>query len=294
MSEERFVRFALARVEHAPARSMVRARVGGNAHVGEAAPASGVLDVVVGSCNGRSSLSCAEQQGLVVALTAIGGLAAGLLSGSVLGGLLGAVVGNFAGRKINGGAPTTGATCLALDARNALVKRILSNEVSQSDAEKMAQSYEISGCTEDAAAIRIAAKTAASGDLVPHKVQSLSSGILDAASKATTIDTSKAIYDYVLTDADVALTPLGFAIAAGYKPPASCDLQSYAPCTAVDALLADNPTMTKSVASPMAGHPEIYAVLGRAPHSDIDSVLGYFAISPWSAGTSIRRRGIFP
>ena len=293
MSEPRYMSFE--QLERAAAsRSMVRARVGGTAQVGAAAASSGLLDVAVGSCNGRSSLSCAQQQGLVVALTAIGGVAAGLLSGSIFGGLLGALAGNFAGRKINGGTPSTGASCLSLDDRNTLVKRILSNEVTQGDAEKMAQSYEISGCAEDAAAIRLAAKTAASGDLVPHKVQSLSSGILDAASKATTIDKSKALYDYTLTAADVALTPLGFALAAGYKPPASCDLQSYAPCTAVDALLADNPTMTKSVAGPMPGHPEVYAVLGRAPHSDIDSVLAYFAISPWSEGVSIRRRGIFP
>ena len=233
----------------------------------------------------------------MLGLTAIGALAAGLFSGSILGGILGALVGNFAGRKINGGTPTTSATCLSLDARTALVNRILTNAVTQSDAEKMAQSYELSGCTEDAAAIRIAARTVASGDLMPHKVPTLSSGILDAAARATTIDPSKmpkALIDYVLTDADVALTPLGFAIASGYTPPSSCDLQSYAPCTAVDALLADNPTLTKSVAGPLEGHPEVYAVLGKAGSSDIDTVLAYFAIQPWAAGVSIRRRGLFP
>lgn len=262
-----FMSFApLARVEHSHVRL---AAVGATASSSSTSTTS-MLDVVAGSCSGQSSMSCAEQQGLVLGLTAIGGLAAGFLSGSVLWGLVGAVAGNFVGRKINGGTPTTGATCLSLDARSTLVSRILSGEVSQADAEKMAQSYELSGCAEDAAAIRVAAKTAASGDLIPHSpTPGAHPGGGDIGTKEPTLGGNL----YALTAADVALKPTAFALRAGYTS-VSAFLANQG--GKISAQNAPDPTTDPAVLT----DPSVYA----EPSPLNPALMLYHRVVPWKAG----------
>jgi hypothetical protein len=158
-----------------------------------------------------------------------------------------------------------------------LVTRVADGSIDGVTAESMARGFDNAGCTAAASAVRVAA----------HAAVAKKSGIVKLPSGATPTGiggASGGMSTHTLTDADVAMGPAAFALSVGYvTPPASCALSSYGPCTVVDAMLADNPTMTKAVAGPMPGQPEVYPVLGKAP----GSVLGYFAVNPWKVGQTL-------
>jgi hypothetical protein len=123
------------------------------------------------------------------------------------------------------------AVCMAESERKKTLDQILSGAISQDDAEKLAKSQENAGCTDDASAIRVAAKAAQSGDQVPHPPSGLTTnGGISSSSKVppagggdgkTTHDvgthvTSSGGNLYTLTAEDIAEGPMKFATAAGY------------------------------------------------------------------------------
>jgi hypothetical protein len=106
---------------------------------------------------------------------------------------------------------------------------------------------------------------------------------------------SDSLVSHVMSETDIDLTPLGFAMLAGYGDSTNPADQ------VVQAFVADNPSLKIVTASPMPGHPEIYPVttFAKPPGSDIDSpTTSYFAVQPWTAGMTVKVRknpgDIFP
>jgi hypothetical protein len=238
------------------------------------------LDFVAGACNAQSSMSCSMQRGVTLGLTALGAFAGLSISGWFWA-LVGAVVGNVVGRKINEGSPSTMATCLDTAGRQKIITQILTGAVSQDEAEKIARSYEISGCKDDASAIRTAAKVAASGDLVAHTPPAGSMGSLAVAPGGAahpagggigTFEPSKGASTYVLTDADVAMRPDGFALRAGYP--------------SVDAFVTDQEGALKLDVAAGADYASDYSIYSTSSPLNPDVKL-FYSVRPWASGTAV-------
>jgi hypothetical protein len=258
------------------------------------------LDLLTGPGTGSTARSCSMQQGIVVSLTAAAGLVTGFMSRSVILGLLAAVVGNVIGRKINGASPTTGATCLTTDQRQALLNRVLSKEVSGDDAEKMAQSYDLSGCTEDAAAIRLAAKTAASGDLIAH-TPPLGLPYVTGGGDKTKGDVGTEVPPsggnlYALTAADIASKPTAFALRAGYPSVEAFIANQGGKLTAENATPPAAPADASDIKGFLAwvdamktftDDAAIYATDSPLSPDPSHPVVLYHRIVPWTAGTVV-------